>query len=164
MKTIHTLLIMTFAMLFISACSKKPNFPEAPVLTFESWNKAEVVQGTLEDQVTLTISFTDGDGDLISDNNEPSVFFMDMRDSSTFKTFALPQIPEIGVNNGISGEIEMTILETSGFCCLYPNGAPACQPADGFPINELIYEIFMEDRAGHRSNIIRTAPLIIRCE
>ena len=116
------------------------------------------------DEVTITIKFTDGDGDLISEDNQASVFFMDMRDSTSFIRFALPQIPEIGVNNGISGEISMTLSEPFGFCCIYPNGAPACQPADGFPTNELIYEIFMEDRAGHRSNIIRTDPLTIRCE
>ncbi len=158
-------LIFSFGWLLVfSSCTQKPDFPSEPVITFVSWDRTSVVQGTTNDQVRLTIEFTDGDGDLITEDTIHSIFFMDLRDSTTFTRFALPQIPENGLKNGISGEIEMSLFQSLGFCCIYPNGAPPCHPAAGFPTDSLVYEIFIEDRAGHRSNLIQTDPLIIQCD
>src|SRR4051812_19505364 len=72
---------LRFALLFlviasISACVKAPSYPIEPVITFKSVASSESViymNGTIPIYIadTLTVSFTDGDGD-ISVYGDPS--------------------------------------------------------------------------------------------
>ena len=54
-------------------------------------------------------------------------------------------------------------------CCLYPGGVfNACdqtEPAvSQFPVDTLIYEIYIVDRAGHESNRVLTDPVFLQCK
>ena len=164
MKIVQNFVLAIIAISFIWSCTKPPDYPDEPTLTFKSLSRNTLVQGTIDDTLLLVMEFTDGDGDIISEDTIKSIFFTDKRDGSQFKTFALPQIPEPGRNNGISGEITMIVFEKLGFCCIFSNGLPACQPSEEFPVDTLIYQIQMEDQKGNLSNVIETDPIFILCQ
>ena len=163
MKALKFTLFLSIAM--IIACTKPPDYSDTPEIGFISFSKNTMIQGSgFEDETTLTISFTDGDGDIGIDDGTPSVYFKDLRDGSEFITFVAPEIPEQGVGNGISGEMYIKVNTT---CCIHPDP----DQNDGcnsdfseYPVDQLVYEVYIIDRAGNKSNVIQTAPLSLLCE
>ena len=92
------------------ACTKPPDYSDTPEIAFISLSETTMTQGSQNEEfITLTISFTDGDGDIGIDGGEPSVYFKDLRDGSEFITFVAPVVPEQGVGNGISGEMYIKV-------------------------------------------------------
>ncbi len=164
MKIFQNLLVSLSIICLVAACTNPPDYPKEPSLTYKSASRTTLVQGTVDDSLMLLIEFTDGDGDIIADDTIPSIYFTDKRDGTQFKTFAVPQIPQPGINNGISGEITLRIFEKLGFCCIYSHGLPPCFPSEEFPVDTLIYQIQMEDQNGNLSNIIETDPIFILCQ
>ena len=77
-----------------------------------------------------------------------------------------PIIPEQGTGNGISGEMTIQIFTT---CCIHPDPILALDGCDApfedieFQYDSLIYEVYIQDRAGNVSNTIQTEPLLIKC-
>ncbi len=148
------------AVLLLGSCLQPPAYPIEPVIEFLGFSAAEMRQGQFnDDSVLVFIGFTDGDGDLGNDR-EVNVFVRDLRDDFISDRFRIPRIPEIGANNGISGEMILTLYNT---CCIFPDGAPPCTPSMTTLTNELRYEIYLEDRAGNRSNVIQTPPITLHC-
>lgn len=151
----------------IIACTKPPDYSDTPEIAFINFSKNTMQQGEgFEDETILTISFTDGDGDIGIDG-EPSVFFKDLRTGFDLLTAAAPVIPEQGVGNGISGEMYITVNTT---CCIHPDpdlaedGCGADFEGTGVFTDTLIYEVYIEDRAGNKSNVIQTGPIILLCQ
>ncbi|MEL6862852.1 MAG: hypothetical protein AAFP19_00475 [Bacteroidota bacterium] len=165
MKALKYLSVLLLG-LSLSFCTKPPDYPAEPIIEFISISRDTVVQKTINDVVFVTIGFTDGDGNLIANDTTHSVFVRDPRADNDFavKPFGIPEIPEQGANNGISGEITLRIDEAGGFCCYYENGQFPCQPSTLQPVDTLIFEIQMEDKDGNKSNIIETAPIFIFCQ
>lgn len=171
MRTLqHFLLLSTLIALAVS-CIQPPDYPIEPVIEYLGVSKASLQQGQgVEDTVLVVIGFTDGDGDIGSFNQSSGqvaldLFFTDQRTGITVETFSMPFVPELGVTNGISGEITVRLFTT---CCIFPpwvNDASApCQPSLQYPADTLVYEIYIKDRAGNESNRIETEPIILRCE
>lgn len=151
---------LSVLMLFISSCIKAPDYPDEPVLTYEGMSSDRMVQSDLNlDSTILFLSFTDGDGD-IGNDVEVNVFVTDTRDDFLAARYRLPMIPEAGSNNGVSGEIQLVLYTT---CCTFPNGQAPCTPSEQFPTDTVIYEIYIQDRAGNVSNIVRTDPITLEC-
>ena len=120
-------------------------------------------QGQLgtEDSLYLNISFTDGDGDLGGngkDNDSLNIFLLDKRSNQITERFRSPYIPEQGTRNGISGDMRILLFTT---CC---NVIPPCEKSLSKPIDTLIYEIYIKDRAGHKSNVIQAEPIFLQCK
>jgi hypothetical protein len=117
-------------------------------------------QGTFQqDSVWVTISFTDGDGDLGS-KDSLNVFLLDKRYpkiTTPAETFRIPYVPDQGAGNGISGDIKLLLFTT---CC---NVIPPCEPSITKPIDTLVYQIAIKDRAGHKSNVIETPNIYLQC-
>ncbi len=153
------------------ACTKPPDYPLEPVITFKSLSKSTLPQGNLNsDSLTIIFSYTDGDGDLGNDENQASVFLKDMRTGFESPSFSIPFVPEQGAGNGISGEIAIQVFTS---CCIHPILNQICMPfgdADQysgnlfFPIDTLAYEIYIVDRAGNESNVIKTDPIFLQCD
>jgi len=156
--------IYTFIlMVFVLSCAEKPDFSETPTLSFQSFSKQSMLQGsTNEDNVTLTLYFTDGDGDIgySIDEFQQNLFITDNRTGDLFTGFKLPEIPIEGSKNGVSGTIELLIFTT---CCIYPDGIDPCEIVDEFPSNDLSFDIYMLDRAGHISNTVTTPSISLKC-
>lgn len=171
MKYIGTILAATLLTILVFACTQPPEYPIEPVIEFVSLSKSEMLRGRgPEDTTFVTISFTDGDGDIGnfqqgSQNDTSDLFLKDLRTGATPEKFTIWQVPELGSGNGISGEITFQLLTT---CCIFPpefgviNGCDDVVPE--YPVDTLIYEIYIVDRAGHESNRVQTDPIFLRCE
>lgn len=134
----------------IGSCIKPPDYSDTPAIEFISIDKESVIEGS--DSVFIRFSFTDGDGDLGPVNDQDStinLFLVDSRDEST-KPYQLPNLTPGGNIKAISGEVTVKV---EGFSC-----------QAGATEDELTYTIYVEDRAGHKSNQITTTPLLIDCQ
>ena len=162
-----SLVFMLLAGVLAQFCVKPPDYPKEPVITFVGLSKNIMQQGKAKgDSLTITFSYTDGDGDLGYPDNDPttSVFIRDDRDSFSKFEYQLPYVEPQGAGNGISGDISI-VVPTS--CCIYeyPSGQKiACEnvPAD-FQFDTLYYFIKIRDRAGRESNEIKAGPIALRC-
>lgn len=142
----------------IAACVQPPDYPVEPEIEFVRLSKSEVLQAI--DTFTITFAYTDGDGDIGLDPSaqENNVTITDSR-SGFEETFKVPEVPEQGAANGISGEISLLV---NASCCL--NSSPICQPTANANPEEIIYTIQMKDKAGNQSNIITTSPINLICD
>jgi len=145
----------------LSSCLKAPDYPLEPQIEFMNISKPAFRQGfAARDSIIVGFSFTDGDGDLGS-NDSLNVFVRDSRDNFLANQFRIPFIPEEGTGNGISGEIFVTIYST---CCYFPDNTPPCTPSMDNPMDSLRYKIQIRDRANNWSNEIETDLIYIICD
>lgn len=154
----------------LSSCVKEPSYPIEPVIEFKSVSSDYVNAGFAD---TLTISFTDGDGDigvnpagddscdLCSFKNGDStclrlssfnVFVIDSRDTCV-GTFASANVESTGKFKALSGEISVITAVDSKKCFAVPD--PNC------PNETFFYWIVIRDKAGHLSNIVRTSDITV---
>ncbi len=144
-------------------CVDSPNFPDTPHIEFLSVSKDTLDQGIFQqDSLIVRFRFEDGDGDIGRTDQEPdnNVFFIDERTGTLDNTFGIPAIPPEGAGNGVEGEVRIVLFST---CCIYPDGADPCSVNAQYPLDTVIYRIYMKDRAGHTSNEITTTPIILLC-
>jgi len=142
----------------ITACIQPPDYSIEPEIEFVSISESELLQNI--DSVWITFSYTDGDGDIGFEDEDGinNVIITDSRDGFE-QTFGVPEVPQQGASNGISGEITLLVLPS---CCF--NSSPICQPTPGVSPEEMFYTIRMFDRAGHVSNDTQTSPIFWICD
>ncbi len=163
------LALLAGSLLLLAGCADPPNYPIEPEIEYISTSPTTVVQAgrnATADTVRIRFSFTDGDGDLGFEDNEPKdIILTDSRDGLT-QEFSFPVIPEQGVGNGISGEATVLIVNnaSAGFCCTFPNGAPPCTPSEMFPTDTVSFTLQIRDRAGNLSNKVQTERITILCQ
>ncbi|SEQ69619.1 hypothetical protein [Neolewinella agarilytica] len=156
-------LLYLLPLLCLAACVNPPDFPSEPVITYEGMNKSQIYQFTNGplDSIRIQFSFTDGDGDLSQiDSDSIDIFLTDSR-LGIQTPFSIPLIPTEGTGNGISGDIFITVVNTTGICCIFNNRL--CIADESFPVDTFSYAIQIKDRAGNLSNEIRTDPIEILC-
>ncbi len=157
--------LIAIASFLFASCITPPDYPVEPTISFHSWNRDTMLQGfNDEDFVLATLEFTDGDGDIGNEDGEVTLFVLDLRDS-TFNNSAdkLPVVPEPGASNGISGDITFKIFQT---CCLPPPEifTFSCAPAPLYPIDTVLFEVWIKDRAGNESNHVIVDPIYLLCQ
>ncbi|GIV31058.1 MAG: hypothetical protein KatS3mg029_0409 [Saprospiraceae bacterium] len=148
--------------LFLAACATPPDYPVEPHIEFLSVSKDTLKRGIFTDTTFVRISFTDGDGDIGHDDTL-DLFLIDTRDGSLTNKFTIPEVPKLGANNGIKGEITIQVPSS---CCLFDPDLlldPCNDEHPSLPYDRIVYEIFLIDRAGHRSNVVQTTPIYIQC-
>lgn len=149
------------ALLGLSSCLRPPDYPLEPVIGFVRMSKDSMLQNQFNtDSLLITLSFTDGDGDIGRENGEFDLHLTDTRDNFSPPAYRLPKVPEQGIGNGISGEISFVVFTT---CCYFPNGLDPCTPSTEFPVDTLRYQIYLKDRAGRQSNLLLTPPIRLIC-
>lgn len=146
-------------------CVKPPDYPKEPVIEFLNMSKNTMLQTPLgADTVLVTISFTDGDGDLGFEEASESILIKDGRDGVSRPSLSIPYIEQQGAGNGISGEITFELTST---CCIFVD------PATGFKracadvpmaTDSVFYRISIKDRAGNVSNEITTPSIRLICK
>ncbi len=102
------------------------------------------------DSITFLVDFTDGDGDLGS-SDVPNLFFTDSRTGYP-DSFKIPNLTPAGNVKAISGIISYTFSTFS------------CTPPQGRQFDTLTYSIYVEDRAGNKSNMVQTPQIILQCQ
>lgn len=163
MKLSKVLLLLVLVAGIIVNCTKPPDYPDEPVITFERFSKSAIEQGnagTRPDTLQLVIGFTDGDGDIGSDSI--NVFLTDSRNGAR-EIFRINPIPKQGTGNGISGEIMIKMPNRIYFCCTFPNTTNTCFPSTEYPEDTVSYTVQIKDRAGNLSNKVQTTPITILC-
>jgi hypothetical protein len=166
MKHLFTILMaLVVAVLILQSCANPPDYPDTPVIEFVQLSKNVMEQSKFgKDTVTITFSFTDGDGDISFSDTTANIFIIDARDNFSKPSYRIPTIDEQGVGNGVSGTISIAVPTT---CCIYPpNTAPPCDTSTLAPLfsNSLAYKIQIMDRARNMSNEIITAPINLVCK
>jgi len=163
----HFFLIILIAIVFFS-CKKPQTYPVVPALEYKSFELKDTVD-LLDNKVKkgiLTVSFTDGDGDIgldpsdtLSPFDTSSIyfynFFIDVykkqNDSLVLQDLLVPlryriqNITPLGQNKTLKGTISVSINYNY------------------YEINDTFkYNIYIYDRALHKSNIVETPELIIK--
>ncbi len=145
--------------LSLAACVEEPDLPDEPSISFVSFSKDSLDQGPLVgDSVFVALDFADGDGDLGSED-ESSIFFIDTRQDFVFSSFRMPELPEPGNDRAVQGTVTVKLLTT---CCIDDMGN-TCPTDDPSLTQDVIFEVYLVDRAGNESNRLTLPPLIIRC-
>ncbi len=152
--------------LTVGACLSPPEYPIEPEVTFVGLSRDTMTQNFKPtDSVTVVVSFTDGDGDIVFPEGDTTrtVFIVDRETQSLRESYKLDPIDEIGLENGISGELRLVVYTT---CCEYPPGVPRlpCDISPEFPVDQLLLDVYMKDRAGNESNRAQLAPIYLRCD
>lgn len=153
------------------ACEKPKTYPDTPAIQFVSLAKERGVLRPDSNSI-ITISFTDGDGDIglnsydtLAPYNLTSVYYDDFIvslfqkvngawvEDTAFKQpnglspfcGRLPYLTPTGSNKALSGNISMT------------------QPIWLYPVTSdtIHYQVYIFDRALHRSNMITTNDIVI---
>jgi hypothetical protein len=163
---VRTLLII-FAMLvfLITSCMKEKEFPIEPVITFKSFTKVFNPPDTIPAELVLSITFTDGDGDigLYDDENNPPYdvnLFIELykRVNNQHELIIFPDTT-FNFNGRIpllnEGEDENPIEGVIEYAFDY-------KLLRSFLLNDTIaFDVSIQDRALNRSNMIRTPDLIV---
>ncbi|WP_116124944.1 hypothetical protein [Lewinella sp. IMCC34183] len=147
----------------LGSCVSPPDYPDEPVIQYESISKNTLYQFTNgpADSVVIQFSFTDGDGD-ISVQDSSDIFYVDSRFPEVPPTpLSLPTVPSEGTGNGISGDVFFTLINTNQICCKFNDRFCIADPA--YPVDTFSLFIYMVDQAGHISNTIQTEQIQVPC-
>lgn len=144
-------------------CNDKKVFSEIPEIEFIGVNQDTFDQGRIvNDSIYLTIRFRDGDGDIGFENNTANIFLQDSRDGFV-NTFSSPVIPINSSTVSLEGSITVLVRTLLSVCCKFTTGQDPCTPSTTKPLDSLYYQIYILDRAGHKSNEVRTSTIYVRC-
>ncbi len=164
-SNINYALSLLVGILIYTSCVNAPRYSDVPEIEFISFTNRTMNQAPLNSDTTmLMLKFTDGDGDIGFDMETAgeNIFVIDNRTNEIFDRFRVPAIPPEGANNGVSGEIRMLLLNT---CCVFPvqDSIPNCESPVQYPTNDLTFTVYIEDRAGNKSNEIVTPVITLNC-
>jgi hypothetical protein len=146
------------------ACVKPPDYPKEPVIAFKSVSKNSLRQIARDpnESLMVTLTFTDGDGDLGFQDTTASLFITDGRSGFKKLPYSIPYVEQQGTGNGISGEI--TIRIPAECCTDTLNGIRVACREVRKSFDTFFYRIAIKDRAGNLSNEIRTPSIQLRCQ
>ncbi len=160
------LLAGLLAVLTISSCKKKENYPDTPQIQYLDFTKIQNGTG-IDDKGILKLAFTDGDGNIglaESDTFPPFNrnskyyynFFIDyfekqkgvwkLVDLKISNNARIPPITGTGPNNPTKGEIDIE---------LYFNNYSSA-------FDTIAFEAYIVDRDLNESNSIRSADIIVK--
>lgn len=140
------------------ACSDEPIGNNAPEISYLAINKDNMIQGSLglNDTITVTLDFSDIDGDLSGIEN--NVIVVDNRLDEIHVTNTIPDLP-----NTKNGDIGTLFINIPTLCCIFDDGTPACESPPNQPTNKMTFDIYLIDKNGNESNRVTTEEVTILC-
>jgi hypothetical protein len=132
--------------LLLFACKKDDALSVVPTIDFQSISPLTAQEYI--DDIIITISYTDEDGDL--GENSPDIdnlFVEDSRNGIVYH-YRIPQLAPNGNEIAIEGNFNITI-----------NGSGITDSSTSQQVN---YAIYLKDRAGNKSNTITTSNITIQ--
>jgi len=138
------LYILILIVLF--SCKKEEEVSEIPIIDFVSIFPTTAQEYT--DDIIITISYTDGDGDL--GENNPDIYNLLVEDNrnNIIYHFRIPELSPSGSTITIEGNFNITI-----------NGTGITDSTASQKVN---YDIYIKDRAGNTSNKVTTSSITIQ--
>ncbi len=172
MKILRTFLIVSIIGLLYSSCVKKENYPNYPVITYNTFIPFGPCGAP--DSAYLRVNFTDGNGQIgypAGQEGAPLDFFIipmmfntntlkydtikhenvaNTADTVTVWAYAIPYITPSGSDKALNGIIQIN-FETS----IKDN----ISQTNGHDYTKLEFSVWMYDRAGNKSNVLTTPPV-----
>ncbi len=141
------LLIITLVLFLFSTCKKEVELPFSitPNISIVNVSPTTIVQ--FKDSIAISISYTDGDGDLGHDNADSLICSVKDARLTKADNYYIPPLAPLGSNISIKGQLTIYIKNTF----LLGNGNTETTN----------FEIQVHDRAGHYSNITNTGNITI---
>ena len=138
-------IIYLFAIVLLFSCEKEQVISDTPIIEFKSILPTTAQEYT--DDIIITISYSDIDGDL--GQNDPDIhnlFVEDNRNGIVYQ-FRIPHLAPDNNSIAIEGDFNITI-----------NGSGITDESFSQQVN---YAIYVNDRAGNKSNTITTSTITI---
>ena len=138
-------IIYLFAIVLLFSCEKEQVISDTPIIEFKSILPTTAQEYT--DDIIIAISYSDIDGDL--GQNDPDIhnlFVEDNRNGIVYQ-FRIPHLAPDNNSIAIEGDFNITI-----------NGSGITDESFSQQVN---YAIYVNDRAGNKSNIITTSTITI---
>lgn len=161
-KILVPLILLAF---LVSGCTKQPEYPIEPAISFVSFTKVQNNTGK-DDKGILKITFTDGDGDigLSESDTEPPFDTASMYYYNCFITYYEKQHGQyVAVDLPLSNNARFPLVEPAN------QGNPLTGDIDielyinnPFSTFDTIrFDIFIVDRALHHSNTVSTPDIVV---
>ena len=138
-------IIYLFAIVWLFSCEKEQVTSDTPIIEFKSILPTTAQEYT--DDIIIAISYSDIDGDL--GQNDPDIhnlFVEDNRNGIVYQ-FRIPHLAPDNNSIALEGDFNITI-----------NGSGITDESFSQQVN---YAIYVNDRAGNKSNIITTSTITI---
>jgi len=137
-------ILLILPILFFS-CEKDDLKSPVPLLEFISITPE--IAKEYEDEIIITISYFDGDGDLgENDPNVKNLFLTDNRNNITYE-FRIQQLSPDNSTITIEGNLDISLSSTG--------------ITDSSNTQTVTFDIYVVDRANHQSNIVTSNPITI---
>lgn len=165
MKSVSKLIIVVIStcFIFISSCRKPPVFPDEPQITYKSLRTFPAP----EDSAQLTISFTDGDGDIGVDKEDtlPNLFLtyqlkrnnvwkdtvpVDYKTGDPIPYHYRVNLPTEDRKPSLQGDIMVSMIASYYLT-----------QEDQTWIDTIRFAVYLKDRALHQSNTVYTEERIV---
>jgi hypothetical protein len=119
---------------------------DTPIIEFKSISPNTVQE--YSDDIIITISYSDGNGDLGENNPDIHNLFVEDNRNGIVYQFRIPQLSPDNNSIAIEGDFNITI-----------NGSGITNESSSQQVN---YTIYVTDRAGNKSNSISTSSITIQ--
>ena len=132
--------------LLLFACKKDETLSVVPAIEFQSISPS-IAQEYI-DNIIITISYTDEDGDLGENSPDINNLFVEDSRNGIVYHYRIPQLAPTENEIAIEGNFNITI-----------NGSGITNSSNSQQVN---YAIYVKDRAGNKSNTITTSNITIQ--
>jgi hypothetical protein len=136
--------LLSFVLLF--SCEKEQVISDTPIIEFQSISPTTVQE--YSDDIIITISYSDGNGDLGENNPDIHNLFVEDNRNGIVYQFRIPHLAPDNNSIAIEGNFNITI-----------NGSGITDESSSQQVN---YAIYVTDRAGNKSNTITTSTITIQ--
>jgi len=139
-------IIYLFAIVLLFSCDKEQVISDTPIIVFKNISPTTVQE--YSDDISITISYSDGNGDLGENNPDIHNLFVEDNRNGIVYQFRIPHLAPDNNSIAIEGDFNITI-----------NGSGI---TDESSIQQVNYAIYVTDRAGNKSNTITTSTITIQ--
>jgi hypothetical protein len=138
-------IIYLCAIVLLFSCEKEQEISDTPIIEFKSISPATVQE--YSDNIIITISYSDEDGDLGENNPDIHNLFVEDNRNGIVYQFRIPHLAPDNNSIAIEGDFNITI-----------NGSGITDESSSQQVN---YSIYVKDRAENKSNTITTSNITI---
>jgi len=138
-------IIYLCVIVLLFSCEKEQEISDTPIIEFKSISPATVQE--YSDNIIITISYSDEDGDLGENNPDIHNLFVEDNRNGIVYQFRIPHLAPDNNSIAIEGDFNITI-----------NGSGITDESSSQQVN---YSIYVKDRAENKSNTITTSNITI---
>ena len=138
-------IIYLCVIVLLFSCEKEQEISDTPIIEFKSISPATVQE--YSDNIVITISYSDEDGDLGENNPDIHNLFVEDNRNGIVYQFRIPHLAPDNNSIAIEGDFNITI-----------NGSGITNESSSQQVN---YSIYVTDRAENKSNTITTSFITI---